>query len=68
MGLVRLYFKGVSEIVASEDVGLLTLADEERTRQLSIICDAATVYQFGLRLKGAEVVPKLAPEVLWQVM
>ena len=68
MGLVRLYFKGVSEIVASEDVGLLTLADEERTRQLSIICDAATVYQFGLRIKGAEVVPKLAPEVLWQVI
>ena len=68
MGLVRLYFKGVSEIVASEDVGLLTLADEERTRQLSIICDAATVYQFGLRIKGAEVVPKLALEVLWQVI
>lgn len=68
MGLVRLYFKGVSEIVASEDVGLLTLADEERTRQLSILCDAATVYQFGLRIKDAEVVPMLAPEVLWKVI
>ena len=68
MGLVRLYFKGVSEIVASDDVGLLTLCDEAQTRQLSVICDANTVYQFGLRMKQAEVVPKLAPEVLWQVI
>ena len=68
MGLVRLYFKGVSEIVASDDVGLLTLTDEEHKRQLSIICDANMVYQFGLRIKAAEVVPKLAPEVLWQVI
>ena len=60
MGLVRLYFKGVSEIVASDDVGLLTLTDEERTRQLSIICDANMVSQFGLRVKAAEVV--------WQVI
>ena len=68
MGLVRLYFKGLSEIVASDDVGLLTLANEEKTRQLSFLCDSATIYQFGLRIKKAEVVPKLAPEVLWQVI
>ena len=68
MALVRLYFKGVSEIVASDEVGLLTLMDEAKTRQLSILCDAASVYQFGLRVKGAEVTPRLAPEVLWQVI
>ena len=68
MGLVRLYFKGVSEIIASDDVGLLVLANEEKTRQLSILCDAAMLYQFGLRVKKADITSKLAPEVLWQVV
>ncbi len=68
MGLVRLYFKGVSELASTENVGLLTLVDEKRERQLSVICDSATVYQFGLRTGKAEVVPRLAPEVLWQVI
>ena len=68
MGLVRLFFKGVSEIVASDEVGLLMLVNEERTRQVAIICDAAMVRQFSLRVGKAEITPILAPEVLWQVI
>lgn len=68
MGLVRLHFNGVSEIVASDEVGLLMLVNEERTRQVSIICDKAMVHQFGLRVGKVEVAPILAPEVLWQVI
>ena len=68
MALVRLYFKSVSEILQAEDVGLLILVNEEKTRQLSVICDAAMKYQFGLRMSKADITPQLLPEVLWQVV
>ena len=68
MALVRLYFKSVSEIFQAEDVGLLILVNEDKTRQLSVICDAAMKYQFGLRVSKTNITPKLAPEVLWQVI
>ena len=68
MALVRLYFKSVSEILQAEDVGLLILVNEEKTRQLSVICDAAMKYQFGLRVSKADITPQLLPEVLWQVV
>jgi len=68
MAVVRLLFKGVSDIVASDDVGLLMLVTEDQSRQISIICDQAMVYQFGLRTAKAEVTPRLLPEVLWQVV
>ena len=68
MGLVRLNFKGVSEIVASDNVGLLILVDDDGQRQLSIICDAAMTYQFSMRMTKADILDKLLPEVLWQVI
>lgn len=68
MALVRLVFKSVSEVISSDGMGLLILSDEQHRRQLSIVCDSATVYQFGLRVGEAEVAPRLAPEVLWQVI
>lgn len=68
MALVRLYFKSVSEIFHAEDVGLLVLVNEDKTRQLSVICDAAMKYQFGLRVTKASITPQLLPEVLWQVV
>ena len=68
MPLVKLHFKGVSEILSADDVGLLILADEENARQLSIICDKQMTYQFGLRMSKAEIVNQLLPEVLWQVI
>ena len=68
MSLIRLLFKNVAEIVASKEVGLIVLANEDRSRQLSIVCDKAMLYQFGLRMSNAEVKEKLLPEVLWQVV
>ena len=68
MSLIRLYFKGVSEVVASDDVGLLMLTNEDGQRQLSIICDASMTRQFSLRMSKANIIDKLLPEVLWQVI
>ena len=68
MSLVRLLFKNVAEIVASKEVGLIVLTNEDGSRQLSIVCDNAMKYQFGLRGPKSEVKEKLLPEVLWQVI
>lgn len=68
MSLVLLKFKGVSEIVGSDEVGLLFLTTEDASRQLSIVCDKAMIYQFGLRLSSAKGKETLLPEVLWQVI
>lgn len=68
MDKIRLIFKSISEIVGSEEVGLLVLTDETETRQISITCDKAMLYQFELRMQCAPVVGRLLPEVLWQII
>ena len=68
MDKIRLKFKGISEIVGSEEVGLLVLTDEAEARQISITCDKAMLYQFELRMQRAPVVGRLLPEVLWQII
>ena len=44
MAKERLFFKGVSEIVGTDDLGLLILTDESKERQITIVCDKATVH------------------------
>ncbi len=68
MDKIRLIFKGISEIVGSEEVGVLVLTDETETRQISITCDKAMLYQFELRMQCAPVVGRLLPEVLWKII
>ena len=67
MPLVKLKFKSVAEIVGTDDVGLLVLVTEDEQRQLTIICDKAMAYQFGLRMSKVPVTNRLLPEVLWTI-
>ena len=61
----QLFFRGITEIVGSEEMGLIVLTDEYMTRQLVIVCDKQTVYQFGLRMSRSGGDTKdLLPEVL----
>lgn len=60
----RLIFKGVSEIVGTEDMGLLILTDENNMRQISIVCDKAMAVQLELRTKEIPIVKIMLPEVL----
>ncbi len=39
MSKERLFFKGVSEIVGTSDIGHIILTDEAGIRQISIVCD-----------------------------
>ncbi|MGI6242748.1 MAG: bifunctional nuclease [Prevotella sp.] len=65
---IRLKFKSVSEIVGSEDIGLLVLTDTAEQRQVAVPCDKHTLNEFGLRMDRSPLVDKLLPEVLWNVL
>ncbi|MGM9704651.1 MAG: bifunctional nuclease domain-containing protein [Prevotella sp.] len=67
MNLTRLVFKNISDIVGS-DMCIIVLTDKTEERQISIVCDDHTRYQFALRMSGAPVVNKLLPEVLLRFM
>ena len=60
----RLIFKGVSEIVGSEDLGLLILTDTAKERQITIVCDKAMAIQLELRIKNIPITKIMLPEVL----
>ena len=68
MERVKLKFKSVSEILGTDEIGLLILTDENEARQIAMPCDRSMIYQFGLRLNRAPVVGRLLPEVLWHVI
>ena len=68
MDRIRLYFRSVSEIVGSEEIGLIILTDEEELRQLVVTCDRTMMDQFRMRLNRVPVVGSMLPEVLWHVV
>ena len=68
MDRVGLKFKSVSEILGTDEIGLLILTDEDELRQIAMPCDRSMIYQFSLRLNRAPVVGRLLPEVLWHVI
>lgn len=68
MNKVKLIFKNVSEIVGSDEVGLLILSDEREAHQIAIPCDKNMVYQFSLRISDIPIREALLPEVLAQIL
>lgn len=68
MPKIRLVFKGVSEIVGSDDLGVLVLTDEKETRQITIVCDKTMAVQAELRVHQLPVTQIMLPEVLCKVL
>lgn len=68
MSKERLKFKGVSEIVGTENLGLLILTDEAMLRQITVVCDKAMAVQIELRIKRLPVTRIMLPEVLCKVL
>ena len=64
----RLIFKGVSEIVGTNDLGLLILTDENHDRQITIVCDKAMAVQLELRVKKIPITRIMLPEVLCKLV
>lgn len=65
---VRLLFKSVSEIVGTQDIGLLVLTDDAEQRQVVMPCDKFTLDEFLVRMEYSPYVGRLLPEVLWNVL
>ena len=68
MALIQLKYKGVSEIVGSDEVGLLLLTTLDETLQLSIVCERDMVRQFVLRQQHGVPTDRLLPEAMWSVV
>ncbi len=64
----KLIFRGVYDIVGNDQVGLVVLTDEDKTRQISIICDRNMMVSLSLRREPTVRIDKLLPEVLWTVV
>lgn len=68
MPRIKLVFKGVSEIVGSEDLGVLVLTDEKEQRQITFVCDRAMAVQLELRVHQVPLTQIMLPEVLCKVL
>lgn len=64
MDNVRLFLKGVSEIMGNEKIGLITLTDESQERQISIVCDWETAQGINIRMKHKIDKSTSLPEVM----
>ncbi|MDO4993005.1 MAG: hypothetical protein Q4E26_08630, partial [Prevotellaceae bacterium] len=49
MNKIKLKYMGIQQMVNNQEVGIICLSDETETRQLSIVCDKFTKFQFDLR-------------------
>ncbi|HCN54729.1 MAG: DUF151 domain-containing protein [Prevotella sp.] len=68
MNKVRLKFKWATEILGTENIGLLILTDELEQRQLTVPCDRNMMYQFSVRMSHLPIADRMIPEVLWEVI
>ncbi len=68
MALVQLKYKGSSEIVGSDEVGLLLLTTLDESLQLTIVCERDMIRQFILRESHQVPTDRFLPEVLWHVI
>lgn len=68
MSKIRLVFKGVSEIVGTDDLGVLVLTDEKEQRQITVVCDKAMALQAELRVQQLPLTQIMLPEVLCKVL
>lgn len=68
MDMVKLTLKGVSTIMGFDDGALISLVNEDETRQLSITCEKRMAAELVRRLSHRSDTRSLLPEVLCRMM
>ena len=69
MQRVLLKFESLQQIAGTEEVAVILLTDEARSRVLSVVCDAEMTHQLLLRLRGKRAVTRtMLPEALLHLM
>lgn len=66
--MVRLVYKGLSELRGSKDIGLIILTDEAQKRQIAVVCDKHIVNQFRIRMVREVNTSRLLPEVMAKML
>ena len=66
--MIRLKFKGISEVVGTGKMCLLVLTDMDERRQINVVCDPYVEKMFALRLRGKVQASRLLPEVLCDLL
>ncbi|MBR1484751.1 MAG: bifunctional nuclease family protein [Prevotella sp.] len=64
MRRTKLRFQSIQQIVGDEELAIILLTDEERTRALSVVCDEQMARQMLLRRLSPKVCRTLLPEAL----
>ena len=66
---IKLFFKGVSQVVGSSEVSLLVLVNEEENRQLAILSDKLIWQQLQMRVQNKHINWDIRmPEVFAQLL
>lgn len=65
---IRLRFVSVSEIVGTNDLALMILADEQYERQISIVCSRPMALQLDIRANKMPIASRMLPEVLSRII
>ncbi len=68
MSKIQLHFKSITQIVGSDRLGLIILVDDEKQRQISIVCDKDIQSQFVMRMNDAPIASRLCPEALLSII
>ncbi len=68
MSKIQLHFKSITQIVGSDRLGLIILVDDEKQRQISIVCDKDIQSQFVMRMNDAPIASRLCLEVLLSII
>lgn len=65
---VGLRFGSISTIVGNSEMGIISLLTYDGSRQISIPCDIHILYQFSLRFSQSNMVSRLIPEIMFQMV
>lgn len=69
MKRVRLRYEGVRQIVgSSEDLSIVLLTDEQRSRAISVVCDSAIAHQIMMRFNAPGMASTFLPEALLEMV
>ena len=68
MNKTRLIFDNATEIAGNKEIGILSLTDLDKTRQLSIVCERNVALEIDKRRSPQAVNDNLLPEVLVKLL
>ena len=68
MNKTRLIFDNATEIAGNKEIGILSLTDLDKTRQLSIVCERNVALEIDKRKSPESVNDNLLPEVLVKLL